>query len=456
MVSIKSAVLAKRKGFSMLRAKHKTGLVFFPAFDWAISPTHPEREERLLYTQDQVSEEGILDIEGIEEYRPDLVTVKDVQRVHFCVPSVWDVMTESHFISAGGAKTIGMAVMDKRIERGFALVRPPGHHAMRVVHGARGFCNVNIEAIMIEYLRQAYGINKVAIVDTDCHHGDGTQDIYWHDPDTLFISIHQDGRTLYPGSGFMQEFGGPTALGTTLNIPLPPHTSEEGFLYITENVILPILEEFKPDIIINSAGQDNHFSDPITNMNFSAQGYAKLTTLLKPDIAVLEGGYAIEGALPYVNVGIILAMAGIDFSQVKEPEYNPDRIRQSKDITKYIEKTAEAVLTLWDQRASIGEKVRGKEKVAERTRRLFYDTDNITENQNESLMICPDCSGALRIESTSSRGKHILAVHIPRNACQACKETGYKWYDVRPHGFDMKFLQDRPQDKYLEDHKEKK
>jgi hypothetical protein len=180
----------------------KTGLVFFPAFDWAISPTHPEREERLLYTQDQVFEEGILDIEGIVEYKPDLVTKKDVQRVHFCVPDVWAVMSESHFISAGGAKTIAMAVMDKQVERGFALVRPPGHHANRVVHGARGFCNVNIEAIMIEYIRQAYGVNRVAIVDTDCHHGDGTQDIYWHDPDTLFISIHQDGRTLYPGSGF--------------------------------------------------------------------------------------------------------------------------------------------------------------------------------------------------------------------------------------------------------------
>jgi hypothetical protein len=74
---------------NMLRAKHKTGLVFFPAFDWAISPTHPEREERLLYTQDQVFEEGLLDIEGIVEYKPDLVTIKDVQRVHFCVPDPW-------------------------------------------------------------------------------------------------------------------------------------------------------------------------------------------------------------------------------------------------------------------------------------------------------------------------------------------------------------------------------
>ena len=97
----------------MLQAKQKTGLVFFPAFDWAISPTHPEREERLLYTQDQVLEEGLLDIEGIPELKPDPVTLNDVQRVHFCVPDVWGVTTESHFISAGGAKTIGMAVLEE-------------------------------------------------------------------------------------------------------------------------------------------------------------------------------------------------------------------------------------------------------------------------------------------------------------------------------------------------------
>ena len=93
----------------MMKAKHKTGLVFFPAFDWAISPTHPEREERLLYTQDQVFEEGLLDIEGIEEFKPDIANIRDIQRVHFCVPDAWKVMTESHFISAGGAKTIAMA-----------------------------------------------------------------------------------------------------------------------------------------------------------------------------------------------------------------------------------------------------------------------------------------------------------------------------------------------------------
>ena len=433
----------------MLKAKHKTGLVFFPAFDWAIDPTHPEREERLLYTQDQVIEEGIFDIDGIVELKPDLINVPDVQRVHFCVPDPLSVMTESHLISAGGAKTIGCAVMEKKIDRGFALVRPPGHHAMRVVHGARGFCNVNIEAIMIEHLRQTYGVNRVAVVDTDCHHGDGTQDVYWHDPDTLFISIHQDGRTLYPGTGFPNELGGPNAIGTTLNIPLPPNTSDEGFLYTIRNVVLPILEDFQPDLIVNSAGQDNHFSDPITNMNFSARGYAELTELLKADIAVLEGGYAIEGALPYVNLGIILAMAGLDYSHVREPTYNPERLRQSQDVTRIIGKVGELVLAYWQKRDAIQDQVREKPTCGHRSRQLFYDTDNITETQEETIQICDHCGGAWRIDSTSDRGRHILAIHIPRRACPDCQKAGRTWFDeANGKAFDMIALQDQSTDTY--------
>lgn len=431
----------------MLKAKDKIGLVFFPAYDWAIDPTHPEREERLLYTQDQVVEEGLLDIDGVVEFKPDLVNVKDVQRVHFCVPDVWSVMTESHFISAGGAKTIGRAVMDGSVRKGFALVRPPGHHAMRVVHGARGFCNVNIEAIMVEHLRAAYGVRKVAIVDTDCHHGDGTQDIYWHDPDTLFISIHQDGRTLYPGSGFPNELGGPNAIGTTLNIPLPPNTGEEGFLYTIEKVVMPILETFKPDLIVNSAGQDNHFSDPITNMNFTAQGYAELTRILNPDIAVLEGGYAIEGALPYVNLGIILAMAGIDYSQVREPAYDPDRLQQSVNTTEIIKRVGDLVLSYWEERSRIADEVHGRPDCGKRTRNIFYDTDGIYESQNEEIVVCGNCSGALRIDSKSDRGKRILAVHLPLTVCSSCRDTGINWFDRGdPAVFDMICLQDRPND----------
>jgi acetoin utilization deacetylase AcuC-like enzyme len=433
----------------MLQAKDKTGLVFFPAYDWAIDPTHPEREERLLYTQDQVLEEGLLDIEGIVELKPDLVNIKDVQRVHFCVPDPWAVMTESHFISAGGAKTIGMAVAEGTIKRGFALVRPPGHHANRVVHGARGFCNVNIEAIMIEYLRRAYDIDRVAIVDTDCHHGDGTQDIYWHDPDTLFISLHQDGRTLYPGSGFISEFGGPNAVGTTLNVPLPPLTTDEGILYAMRHVVLPVLDEFQPELIINSAGQDNHYSDPITNMSFSAQGYAELTRMLKADIAVLEGGYAIEGALPYVNTGIILAMAGLDFSHLHEPDYNPKELYQSQQLTEAVEKTCERVMETWHRRREYTEALHAKKGSNQRQRRIFYDTDNIMENQDETIRVCYDCAGALRIDSSSDNLKRILGVHIPRKACPACQEQGHQWFDeARADDFDHIFLQDRPNDTY--------
>ncbi|WP_136807121.1 histone deacetylase [Desulfosediminicola flagellatus] len=433
----------------MLRAKNKTGLVFFPAFDWAISPTHPEREERLLYTQDQVFEEGLLDIEGIVELKPDVVTPEDIKRTHFCVPDPHGVCTESHFISAGGAKTIGKAVMDKTIDRGFALVRPPGHHANRVVHGARGFCNINIEAIMIEYLRSAYGVDRVAIVDTDCHHGDGTQDIYWHDPDTLFISIHQDGRTLYPGSGFLKEFGGPNAVGSTINIPLPPETSDDGFLYAIEHAVLPILDDFKPDLIINSAGQDNHYSDPITNMNFSARGYAQLTEMLKADIAVLEGGYAIEGALPYVNAGIIMAMAGLDYGNLREPDFDPDYLQQTPETSKKITRVCEDAIKLWQNRNELKAALRSNSGCNVRNRQIFYDTDNILERQNEEICVCDDCAGTLRIESSSNYGKSVLAVHIPRKACAACIKKGEEWYEKADiMQFDQVFLQDRPSDTY--------
>ena len=433
----------------MISAKNKTGLVFFPAFDWAISPTHPEREERLLYTRDQVLEEGLFDIEGIVEFKPDAVSVKDIQRVHFCVPDVWSVTTESHFISAGGAKTIGMAVLDDTVDRGFALVRPPGHHAMRVVHGSRGFCNINIEAVMIEFLREAYGIDRVAVVDTDCHHGDGTQDIYWNDPDTLFVSIHQDGRTLYPGSGFVNEQGGANAVGTTVNIPLPPYTSEEGFLFVAENVVQPILEDFKPDLVINSAGQDNHYSDPITNMNFTAQGYAQLTKLLQPDIAVLEGGYSIEGALPYVNVGIILAMAGLDFSRVTEPDYDRERIRQRAEVSQTIEEVSRLVLANWQQQEEIHQQRQGKTDFVERTRSIFYDTDGIQETQTEVSRTCRDCAGTWQIASASDRGHRILAVHIPRKACNSCSQQGYDWFEAADtNTFPLVFLQDRPRDRF--------
>ncbi|MEW5734471.1 MAG: histone deacetylase [Thermodesulfobacteriota bacterium] len=427
----------------MISAARKTGLVFFPAYDWAISPTHPEREERLLYTQDQVMEEGLLDVDGIVEYRVRPAAYADIRRVHFCVPDEAAVTTESHFVSAGGCLVAADAVMKREVESAFALVRPPGHHAMRVVHGNRGFCNINIEAVMIEHIRDTYGVRKVAIVDTDCHHGDGTQDIYWHDPDTLFISIHQDGRTLYPGSGFSNEMGGPNAIGSTVNIPLPPRTGEKGFLYTISELVMPLLEKFQPEIIVNSAGQDNHFEDPITHMNFSARGYAQLNAILKPHLAVLEGGYSVEKALPYMNVGIIMAMAGMNTTTVKEPNYDTDYQEQTPDITRYIEQLVTALHHQFVAQTP-KEDINRNGKILERRRSIFYDTDMIHETQVEKIRRCRDCAGSLWIDSTSSKGWRALCIHLPKNACPSCEKQAAEWADKTPRKvYDRAFFQNR-------------
>ncbi len=427
-----------------IRAKKRTGLIFFPAFDWAISPSHPEREERLLYTQDQVIEEGLLDFDNILEYKPGIATAEDINRAHICVPDVMDVVTESHLVSAGGAITAAQKVLSGEVDNAFALVRPPGHHAMLVVHGARGFCNINIEAIMIEYIRRHYGPKRIAVVDTDCHHGDGTQDIYWNDPDTLCISIHQDGRTLYPGTGFRDDFGGPNALGSTINIPLPPHTSDEGFLMVLDRAILPILDEFKPDLIINSAGQDNHYTDPITNMRISAQGYARLNERLAPDICVLEGGYSIEKALPYVNLGIILAMAGLDYSHVREPDYDPRALRQSSDITTAIEEEVSAVMGLWRDRQGMKKRLIGTNRYMKRKKSIYYDTDNISERQEETVRVCNDCGGLVMIESVADTGNSVFAVILPGRCCPECRNNGEMFFERTNRGKHCRvYFQDR-------------
>ncbi len=427
----------------------KTGLIFFPAFDWAISPTHPEREERLLYTQDQVFEEGLLDFDNIVEYTPGIATTADINRTHICVPDARAVVTDSHLISAGGAIKAAQVVLDGHVDNAFALVRPPGHHAMKIVHGARGFCNVNIEAMMIDYIRSRYGPKRIAVVDTDCHHGDGTQDIFWHDPHTLCISIHQDGRTLYPGTGFHQELGGPNALGTTINIPLPPGTSDAGFLHALDYAILPILADFKPDVIINSAGQDNHYTDPITNMRFTAQGYAILNDKLAPDIAVLEGGYSIEKALPYVNVGIILAMAGLDYSHVREPDYDAAVLKQTPDIDRFVEKSTEAAHQLWKERHVIRQKLVGQNRSMTRRKHIYYDTDGISEEQEETVLICEDCGGMVTIDSEADTGRHIFAVIIPYLACPRCRQEGEKAFEQADRRrFSAVYFQDKDRDLY--------
>ncbi len=435
----------------------KMGLIFFPAFDWAITPTHPEREERLLYTKDQIFEEGLMDLPEVEEYKPRLAELKDIARVHFCIPSVESLVTEAHLIAAGSTLVLADAYMKKDITNAFALVRPPGHHSMRVAHGNRGFCNVNNEAIMVEYIRRKYGIRRVAIIDTDVHHGDGTQEIFYHDPDVLFISFHQDGRTLYPGSGFVDEQGGPKAIGRTINIPLPPETPDEGILYVLEELVLPILKDFRPQLVVNSAGQDNHYTDPLANMRFSAQGYAKLNEMLAPDIAVLEGGYAIETALPYVDCGIILAMAGLDYSNVREPDFVPGKFTMSRTMEANIVGTVEYLQGIWEARDELTETaVERAGPFFRRRKNIFYDTDGIQEKQTESVKMCPDksCPGYMTIDTDAVRGYGMsdsgFGVFVPLFACKRCREEAREEYEAHKTDsrYNYVYFQDKNSDNF--------
>jgi len=434
-----------------LNSGNKTGLIFFPAFDWAISATHPEREERLLYTRDQIFEEGIMDLPQIQEYPPKIASVHDIARTHFCVPNVLEQTTDAHLIAAGSALQLGDKIVSGEIKNGFAIVRPPGHHAMRVVHGNRGFCNINNEAILIDYLRSRYGIKRIALVDSDVHHGDGTQDIFYHDPDVLCISFHQDGRTLYPGSGFSNELGGPGAYAKTLNIPLPPGTGDGTFMYVMDNLIMPVLQEFKPELIINSAGQDNHYSDPLANVNFTAHGYAELTKKLKPDLAVLEGGYAIETALPYVNMAIILALANIDYSNVAEPDYRPENFKESASKIAQVHQTVDELLTVWAGREKADlDKLFGTGKYYARKKYIYYDTDYIQEKQTEQVRRCPSCPGYLTIDTSADTSNRAFAISIPHQACINCQSEAYDLYEQakKKQEYPYVFLQDKVADLY--------
>ncbi len=331
----------------------KTGIIYHPKYlEHEQSPTHPERRERLAYTLDQLSEEGIFDLENIVLIEPEMAEVDDVLMVHeeryvrflereSKTGGMIDFDTsipvgvfEIALLAAGGAIRAADAVMDGEVRNAFAMIRPPGHHA-KPYTGA-GFCYFNNVAVMVKHL-QKKGIERIAILDWDAHHGDGTQEIFYEDDSVLFISTHQ--IPLYPGTGYPDEAGKGRGEGYTINIPVPPGTSDEEYLYIFDSVIEPVLREFEPDFIAISAGQDNHFTDPITGLALTARGYGMLMSKARAladelcrgrIVAVLEGGYSVEQALPYTNLAIICGLAGIDLSNIREPENYLGELRWRK------------------------------------------------------------------------------------------------------------------------------
>ncbi len=190
------------------------------------------------------------------------------------------------------------AVMTGRARRAFAAVRPPGHHAEP--DRAMGFCLFSNVAIAAKYLQQVYGVQRVAIVDFDVHHGNGTQAAFEDDPSVFFISLHQDPRTCYPGSGYGWEIGAGRGRGLTLNLPFDPGVEDEAYLRVVDARVLPELDEFRPEALLISAGFDAHRDDPLAQINLSEDGFELMTRSLVAAadrhcegrvISVLEGGY---------------------------------------------------------------------------------------------------------------------------------------------------------------------
>ncbi len=201
-------------------------------------------------------------------------------------------------LAVGGVFAACDAMLAGEITNAFCAVRPPGHHAER--SQAMGFCFFSNVALGARYLQEKHGLERIAIVDWDVHHGNGTQHLLESDPSVLYISLHQDPSSCYPGTGRKTETGKGPGQGATLNFPFPPHSTDQDYIEIMDGDVLPALEAFQPDCLMISAGFDAHRDDPLAHMNLTQKGYMVMGALLgsfakdccqSRIITVLEGGY---------------------------------------------------------------------------------------------------------------------------------------------------------------------
>jgi len=203
-------------------------------------------------------------------------------------------------VAAGAATAAVDAVLRGDLQAAFCLGRPPGHHAEAA--RAMGFCLVNHAAVAAAHARTA-GVERVAVLDWDAHHGNGTQAIFWNDPNVLYVSLHQ--YPFYPGTGGRAERGGGAGLGTTVNIPLAAGTSERGFMDAFEYEALPALRNFDPGLLIVSAGFDAHRDDPLCNLGLSSAAFGDLTRAVLEigagPVLILEGGYDLTALFESVS-----------------------------------------------------------------------------------------------------------------------------------------------------------
>jgi acetoin utilization deacetylase AcuC-like enzyme len=289
-------------------------------------PRHPERPERLQAVLSGIERDGIMD--ALVPLEPIAATRADLERVHpatyldrierlsaagggrldpdtYASPGTWRAAS----LAAGAGLTAAEALRRGEGDAAFCAVRPPGHHASS--NESMGFCLISNVAVLAASLA-AQG-ERVLIVDYDAHHGNGTQDVFYHDPRVLFVSFHQ--WPLYPGTGRHTEIGAGPGEGHTVNIPLPPGTTGDVYLRAIDEIVAPRVAAFEPTWLIVSAGFDGHRFDPITELGLTSGDYITMTSRILEwvpagrRIVMLEGGYDLD-ALAWCSAGVVRVLAG--------------------------------------------------------------------------------------------------------------------------------------------------
>lgn len=301
-------------------------------------PSHPEHAGRLRAINQALDDSGLrsrlLSIaprpasveELVSVHTPEYVTA--LQHVMAQAPAYIDyaptyIVPESYGVAtlaAGGALRAVDAVLDGEARAAFALIRPPGHHA--VPDRAMGFCLFNNVALAARHA-QRRGFKKVMIVDFDVHHGNGTQEAFYSDPSVLFLSTHQYQPGFYPGTGAADEMGEGAGEGFNLNVPLPAGAGDTAFAHIAAEIIAPAADRFGPELLLVSAGFDAHWADPLASLQLSHTGYGQLMKALSAVadkhcggklVLTLEGGYDLQalagGVLTIFRV--LLGDEGVD------------------------------------------------------------------------------------------------------------------------------------------------
>jgi len=320
---------------------------------------HPFRGDRFVNAWRFFKEQGLLDIPEVKIVQPEPASKKDLLRVHTgeYVESIFRLAKESRaynsetpvspeilegalFIS-GSAIECGKAVMQGKAEKAVSI--GGGHHHAGRNYGG-GFCLFNDVAVLTEYLRTKHGVNRFLILDHDVHFGNGTSDIYYNDPTVLYISLHQDPRTIYPGTGFIWQIGEQAGKGYNINVPLPPGTRDDTYLYALNEIFVPVAEEFKPEIIITNGGSDPHFADMLGSLGLTFSGFFEISTLVRETadrvcngklITIPGSGYNPK-VLPAGWYALIAGAIGLKEISVKEnstPPAEPPECRKNVENT---------------------------------------------------------------------------------------------------------------------------